>query len=146
MKEYGRKHLRFCAKLYAMQWRSGRYFLHEHPEGASSWHEDCIMNMLNKEGVLRVNGDQCMYGLKSNDGAREGPARKGVGFMTNSICIANKLQKRCPNRKGEQVHRHVILENGRTRAAQVYPPGLCKAIYVRGYKSKSQWMPKDNFY
>ena len=72
------------------------------------------MNMLDKEGVLRVNGDECMYGLKSNDGTRQGPTRKGIGFMTNPICIAKKLQKRCPNRTGEQVHMHVRLENGRT--------------------------------
>ena len=31
---YARKHLDFCAKLYDMQWQAGRYFLHEHPDGA----------------------------------------------------------------------------------------------------------------
>ena len=48
--------------------------------------------------------------------------------MTNSRCIAQKLNKQCPNRKGHQVHQHVRLEGGRTKAAQVYPAGLCKAI------------------
>ena len=127
-KEYGRKRLRFYGQVYAIQWRSGRYFLHGHPGSASSWHEECIMNIFNKEGVLRVNGDQCMYGLKSNDGIREGPARKGIGFMTTPVCIAQRLQRRCPNRKGEHAHRHMTLENGRTRVAQAYPPGLCKLI------------------
>ena len=28
-KEYGRKHLEFCTRLYDMQWDTGRYFLHE---------------------------------------------------------------------------------------------------------------------
>ena len=37
--DYGRKHLEFCMKLYEIQWREGRYFLHEHPDGASSWQE-----------------------------------------------------------------------------------------------------------
>ena len=69
-----------------------------------------------------------MYGLKSKDGEYVGPARKGTGFMTNSICVAQKLNKRCPNRQGHQVHRHVILSNGRAKAAQVYPAGLCRAI------------------
>ena len=31
---YARKHLEFCIKMYEIQWRSGRYFLHEHPESA----------------------------------------------------------------------------------------------------------------
>ena len=61
----GRKHMKFCAKIYAIQWRTGRYFLHEHPEGASSWEEQCIKSLLAKEDVIRVNVDQCMYGLKS---------------------------------------------------------------------------------
>ena len=47
--EHGRRHLSFCAKLYAMHWRAGRYFPHEHPEGASSWEEQCIKNLLAKE-------------------------------------------------------------------------------------------------
>ena len=52
----------------------------------------------------------------------------GTGFMINSVCIANQLKERCPNRQGHQVHKHVVLQNGRTRAAQIYPEGLCKAI------------------
>ena len=126
--EYGRKHIQFCAKLYAMQWRAGRYLLHEHPEGASSWQEECIANMLCKEGVMRVNGDQCPYGLQTKDGAKVGLARKATGFMTNSICIAQKLDKRCPNPSGNPIHQHIVLDNGRTRAAQIYPEKLCKAI------------------
>ena len=106
--EYGRRHLECCAKLYAMQWRAGRYFLHEHPEGAPPWQERCIVKLLKKDGVVKVNGDQCMYGPKSRDNEYEGPARKGTGFMTNSICVAQKLNRRCPNRQGHQVHRHVI--------------------------------------
>ena len=44
------------------------------------------------------------------------------------MCIAEKLNRKCPNRIGYWVHRHVILESGRTRAAQVYLDDLCKAI------------------
>ena len=125
---YGRRHLEFCAKLYTIQWRSGRYFLHEHPAEASSWEEKCITGILKKQGVLRVVGDQCRYGLTSNDGYRTGPARKRTGFMTNSVCLAKQLEKRCRNRPGHEVHCHVRLENGRIREAQKYPPELCKAI------------------
>lgn len=133
---YGRTYLEFCAKLYAIQWRAGRYLLHEHPEGASSWQERCITKMLNKHGVMRTNGDQCMCGLRSHDGVREGPARKGIGFITNSICIAKKSSRRCPNRRGEMLHKHVVLKARRIRAAQVYPEGLCKAICERLQEQK----------
>ena len=120
--------MEFCSTLYEIQWKEGRYLLHEHPESASSWHEKCIKRLLAHQGVVRVVGDQCQYGLKSHDGQREGPARKSSGFMTNSPCIAKRLSKRCLNGSGMKVHDHVILINGRAKAAQVYPPEVCRAI------------------
>lgn len=58
----------------------------------------------------------------------EAPARKATGLLINSPCIAMELQRRCPNRRGHMQHRHVILMGGRTKDAQVYPEGLCRAI------------------
>lgn len=66
-KAYGRKHLELCAKFYDMQWSAGRYFIYEHLAGASSWKEPCIVELMGKHGVDRVNGDQCCYGLKSTE-------------------------------------------------------------------------------
>lgn len=43
---HGRAHLEFCAKLDVIQWKAGRYFLHEHPAEASSWQEGCIQQVL----------------------------------------------------------------------------------------------------
>ena len=85
-----------------------------------------------------------MYGLKSSNGVREGPAQKATGFLTNSVCIAEKLKRRCPNRKGEIVHEHIVLEGGRTRAAQVYPRGLCEAI-SKGLQEQIQMDEKGQF-
>ena len=115
---YGRKHVEFCCKLHGIQWREGRYFIHEHPESASSWQEDCV----------KCRGDQCRYGLTSYDGRREGPARQSIGFLMGSPCIAERLSLRCPNTTTNKVHDHVILRNGRATAAEVYPPGLCRAV------------------
>lgn len=81
---YGRSHLELCTKLYELQWREGRYLLHEHPDAASSWKEVCITNMMRRQGVVRVTGDQCRFGLTSRDGNREGPARKRTGFLISS--------------------------------------------------------------
>lgn len=124
----GWKHFAFCLKLYELQWRDRRYFLHEHPEIASPWGEDCAIRMPKRQGIVRVTGDQCRYGFKSHDGRRERPARKRTGFMTNPPCIAKKSELQCPNRKGRKEHDHVIFINGRARAAQVYPPECCRAM------------------
>ena len=126
--QYGRKHFEFCAKLYQIQHDAGPYFLHGHPVGAGSWQEECIKKILNKDGVVRVVGDQCRYRLVANDGDGVRPAKKSTGFMTNSPCVAAQVNKRCPNNQQDQVHQHEVLINGRAKAAQVYPSGLCKAI------------------
>ena len=119
---YGREHLDFCMKLYFIQWRDRRDFLHEHPESACSWHKESVTRMLKRQGVVRVTGDQCRYGLIASDGQRTSPARKSTSVMTNSPCIAQKLYIRCPNNREYKVHDHVIFVNGRAKTAQVYPP------------------------
>ncbi len=68
VKEYGRKHLEFCMKLYKAQVNQGLYFLHEHPDGASSWNEVCVREVRMMEGVERVTGDMCTCGMKQKGG------------------------------------------------------------------------------
>ena len=102
-----RMHLSFRTKLYALQIQHGRYFLHEHPLGATSWKEESVRNILRKYGVVKVSADQCQYGLISRDQFGKGLARKAIGFMTNSPCLAQELQRKCPNRYGRIQHRHV---------------------------------------
>ena len=130
--DYGRRHLEFCIKSYEVQWREGRYFLHEHPDSASAWHEECVRNMLRRHGVTRVAGDQCQYGFKFHEGQREGFARESVVFMTHACCIAKRLSRTCPNTREERPHNHVTFINGRAKAAQVYPVQLCRVV-CRGF-------------
>ena len=79
------------------------------------------------DGVHKVIADQCRYGPQSNDKDGEGPARNAIGFTTNSPCIVAQLQRRCPDRGGYNDHKHITLQGGRARAAQVYPQGFCQA-------------------
>merc|ERR1711884_92933 len=65
-KRLARIHLEFCAKLYKIQHDAGRYFLHEHPHSAASWHEEVIKQLCQLEGILTVSADQCRYGLKAD--------------------------------------------------------------------------------
>ena len=64
--------------------------------------------------------------------------------MTKSVCIAKHLNKICPNWKGYREHRHAVLKNERTKAAQVYPEKLCKAICT-GLIEQMEMDRKDQF-
>ena len=52
-------HLRFMCDIYREQVESGQYFLHGHPEKATSWTEECIRAIGRLPGVSVVTSDQC---------------------------------------------------------------------------------------
>lgn len=91
--------------------------MREHQASAKSWDEVCIVKMLQKHGVTKVVGDQCCFGLFTTENCRVGPTRKATGFMTNAPCIAQQLNKRCPNKDGRQIRKHINLKNGRKNCA-----------------------------
>ena len=125
---YARRHSEFAATLFKMQVKEGRYCVHEHPRSVSSWQDDCINEVPAVKGVQRVIGDQCQYGSKAKGTDGEGPARKTTGFMTSPPCKALQLQRRCPIGARYKVHKHVQMDGGRAKAAQVYPPELCRVV------------------
>ena len=76
-------------------------------------------------GVMVVEADQCMFGLKT-----WGPnksqlmlAKKPTRFMTNSRILGRELARKC-----DKTHEHQPLLDGRAKDAARYPPGLCRAI------------------
>ena len=83
---------------------------------------------MQKHLVIRVNGDQCQYGFTFTQNRKTLLARKSIGSMTNSACIANRMSRQCPNKSGRLIHQHIKLEGGRAKQAQVYPKELCRAI------------------
>ena len=61
--EEAKAHMRFCISLYELQVREGRYFLHEHPAGATSWKmPEMVRRMLNA-AVDAVTFDMCKFGM-----------------------------------------------------------------------------------
>jgi hypothetical protein len=60
-------HMRFVCELYQLQIDAGRYFLHEHPAGASSWSLECVEEVSKQGGVMIVRGDQCQFGAEYNN-------------------------------------------------------------------------------
>ena len=126
-----RLHLDFCCQLYAEQVEGGRYFIHEHPETATSWREPCVQRIIDIECVGVSVAHMCQYGLQ----AQGEPLKKPTKFISNSACVLAKLQRRCTgvggmcSHKPGQRHRH--CEGKIARDAQEYIQSLCHAM-IRG--------------
>jgi hypothetical protein len=115
----------FAVSVYALQVRSGRHFLHEHPAGATSWAHPSIAKLRAKHNVGAVVAHMCEFGLTTSvEGGGRAAARKPTRFMSSSPAILEALSRKC---RGDHVH--APLSGGtRARDAAVYPPGLCRAI------------------
>ena len=92
--------------LYLIQIQEDRLFLHEHPSGATNWNLEEIKKMELKAGVNLYTADLMI-------------AKKGMKFITNSIEIDMKLQKRC---SGDRVHQELV--EGIVKWSVRYPPLL----------------------
>ena len=116
--------MKFVIELYKQQIEAGRWFLHEHPAGATSWGMGEVRRLMEMEGVQVTVADQCMYGLTTwtKEGIRAS-AKKRTRFMTNAECVAEELQRKCA---GERTHQPLV--GGRARQATEYPPELSRAI------------------
>ena len=112
--------------------KAGRYFLHEHPQAAASWKEECMQEIMNSPLVYVINAHQCMFGLESEDADGKGLAKQPTTFLTNSIELAKALDRQC-----DGSHRHVQLMEWRARAAAIYPRESCRAV-CRGIKCQAR--------
>jgi hypothetical protein len=137
--EQAAEHIKFMARIYRKQHEAGRWFLHEHPQNASSWKLEEMKTLAKENGVELTVIDQCAYGLKTwgTTGGKlkkDKFAKKPIKFMTNSGEIAQELSKRCNQR-----HTHQTLTGERARVAAEYPSGLCNAI-CRGLMNEIKMM------
>ena len=112
-------------RLCRIQHENGLYFLFEHPASVTSWDNRLVKKLLATPGVERVVGHMCMFDMKQKDRQREGLIRKETEFMTNAPRIGDRLRRRCNG-----LHRHIVLINGRAKAAEVYPDQLCRQIVM----------------
>ena len=119
-KEQGVRRLHTAIGCYRKQMENGRYFLHEHPDGASSWKDEEFVRLHREEGVFTVEGPMCRWGmeLETRDG-RKGYVFKRTRWVTNSRVLASILDGRCSNQTGhgnrtgaEPEHRHLTLIGG----------------------------------
>ena len=121
----------FAFELYEIQAAAGRFYLHEHPQGASSWTHKTVTDfcMRHPDAELATM-HMCAYDMKvmSKDGQELGYAMKPTSWLTNAPAIAEQLRQTCPGG-----HHHEVLLDGKARQCQVYPKAVCEAI-VRGLK------------
>jgi hypothetical protein len=126
-------HLRFVAEIMHDQLAAGRYFLFEHPIGASSWQEECLKSLRDLPSVNRVTTHQCQFGQEILHGKHKGrPIQKPTGFLSNSPEMLKALDRQCKLVDGqcsrEQGGEHLHLHGDHARRAARYPKRLCKAI------------------
>ena len=120
----GITHFAFAILLCLRQAKAGRYFILEHPVGASSWMLKLAAMLILEVNYQAANFDFCMLGMEAEDELGRAPARKRTKIATNS----SKVGKALRNMQCDGSHRHVHLTGGRARACQVYPEKFCKFI------------------
>ena len=121
----GLHHLQVSMLIAKWQWRRGKRFLFERPRNAKSWDEEEVKEVSRLEGVMMVNCDMCMFGLRVRHGLNKKPTR----LMTNCEEIAREMHREC-----DHSHFHEPLEGGGlTRKAQEYTTEFCEAV-MRGLR------------
>jgi hypothetical protein len=73
----GRHHLKVACRFYKKQAQKGRSFLHEHPDGASSWNDEEVKKVEALNGtrdaqgneikIYVVKGPMCNWNLKATE-------------------------------------------------------------------------------
>lgn len=71
----------FAVDIAHSQLDRKQYFVLEHPDGASSWDEDCLASLYARDGVMLSRFDQCRFGLRC-PGSRK-PIRKRTKLLHN---------------------------------------------------------------
>ena len=127
-----RAHLQLVCKLYKQRAAKGKYYMHEHPAGATSWEEKCVNNIQRTTGGIKIDFGMCMFGLMvPYDNGEMKFARKPTTILTNMPAAKTYLARKC-----SRDHDHQPLQSSapggegqrRTALAQVYPTKLVHAI------------------
>ena len=125
----GEKHIEFCLKIYGMQIKANRFFVHEHPNTATSWKMAGMVELLATEKVDQVVVDLCQFGLVAEVDGEERPVQKRTKIVSNSQEVLKRVDVKCPNLGGKgEPHEHATLLDGKAKRAQVYPRRFCQAV------------------
>ena len=82
----------FAVAVYALQLQSGRHFLHEHPEGATSWKHPAVARIRARPQVGTVVADMCEFGMQTTtQSGGSASARKPTRFMSSSANLTREI-------------------------------------------------------
>ena len=123
------RHINFCVKLYHRQRVRGRYYLHEHPQTATSWKLPAMQALMERDDNHVAVGHMCAFGMTTTD-PEHGvlPAKKPTKFVTNSAEVAKALSRTCKCECVAGKPKHGLLMGGRAAAAAIYPDDLCNTV------------------
>ena len=62
-----KRYKKLCGSIYGHQRAHGRYFLHEHPWLATSWHMDVMTRLEEYMDVRKVQIHMCQFGMVSRE-------------------------------------------------------------------------------
>ena len=119
--------LSFSAELANHQRQHDRHFILEHPDGASSWEEDCLAALSTQPGVFLSRFDQCRFGLRCP--YTQEPIRKRTRLVHNIPevdAIFNNQFCLC-----EEPHRQIQGAEGGIQISsfcETYPPQMVDAL------------------
>ena len=136
------EHLELCCEVYAWQAKRGKFFLYLHPWMASSWSKECIVKVLQLEGVAVRRADQCQFGLTFCDGEGKCQVEKATGWVSNCEEILAEVGIRCDDasKVENDRRRHVHVMDACAKAPESYPVRLIRAI-LRGLSRCLRTLP-----
>ncbi len=131
--------VKFSIQMCRQQMALGRYFVYEHPLGASSWKLAEVRALLHDPRVYTSELHMCEFGLTSkDDDGRVGPVMKPTRIITNDLGIAEALCRRC---QGD--HKHVVLlGGGRAGRAAEYSNEFVDTI-IKGFTTSRSWRKEE---
>ena len=116
----------FGLKCCQLQADGGRFYVHEHPDGAKSWKLPEMLQHVQAYQPMFARFDQCEFGLVSK--VKRKPMKKGTKLMTNSKHVFQMFDQHfCSGHD----HQPIIGQEGginRSRWAQKYPPAMVSCL------------------
>jgi hypothetical protein len=131
-----RMHLNFVCSLYEEQIRGGRFFIHEHPAGATSWEEPAVKRILKLPEVRVSRVDACQYGMTGISEGKEHPVKKPTRWMSNMKGVNEVLSRTCgENAVSARMDVRTSRARGKERSEQLFTHYDCAERSFWGYAS-----------
>ena len=124
-----REHLEFICKLIMIQHRNKRYFIHEHPDDTSSWHDQCVQEVLAVTQATVSKFDQCQFGPLDADNIG---STRHYGKRCKLITTMPAIDAVFGGELYQEEHEHIRSSGGEAHDAQICAKPSCQRSNYRG--------------